>query len=667
MNILSCPTCSATLKDNSVCEECSIAYLGGNGVYDFSGGLEQYWGEVSREEMIKAVSDAKERGWRAAIESVSAKFPDLKVYLSSAARIDWLFHCINHGESDRCLDVGSGWGTLSFLLTNYYKEVWSLENVKERMDFQRVRQEQDRTSNLRLIRADLLSLPFADNIFDLIVVNGVLEWIGLSDRKINPRKLQEAFLKELFRILARGGCLYIGIENRFGMQFIRGARDHSGKRFTSLVPRRVADVYMSLCRRRTHSYSRKNRTDEEWADYRTYTYSIWGYKALLKEAGFRRSVVYWTLDYNNPKYSAAFSANSIRYFINLQKEQLLLGKKGIMSLVIFLLSLTNRHILKCLFLLFSPCYLIYAYKTSMQVDNFENKLLSTYEDDNPSIQIGGGHSLKSKINVFSLVNSTPSFVLKYARFAQYHNIDSEEMLMAKYSGLCIIKRLVENIPVFVEPAIRGRYFNPHKCKETEIVLDWLIRFQENGSMGCSAHQYIISRINEITAFVDKIGLGRAIKVRVINNLEMFMENTLSTEIDSCHEHGDLAPCNILMIGKGQPIVIDWELYREQGDPFYDFGFLLLQSASVGNFPKSFIKNVSGNGRFSRQLHMMINGYSVMKGFKKDLIWQSINYTILRCLSEKNVWHNDQHIENDNYIVLMKLWDSIYDKKRPMFQ
>ena len=68
------------------------------------------------------------------------------------------------------------------------------------------------------------------------------------------------------------GILYLAIENRIAGIYILGFKDpHSGLRFTTLMPRRLADWYARL---------------KHKGGYKTYIYSKWGYAKMLKEAGF---------------------------------------------------------------------------------------------------------------------------------------------------------------------------------------------------------------------------------------------------------------------------------------------------------------------------------------------------------------------------------------------
>jgi len=63
-----------------------------------------------------------------------------------------------------------------------------VEAVTERIDFTRERLRQERVNNVRLMQASAADLPLADNSFDLVVVNGVLEWVGEWDLTVDPAR-----------------------------------------------------------------------------------------------------------------------------------------------------------------------------------------------------------------------------------------------------------------------------------------------------------------------------------------------------------------------------------------------------------------------------------------------------------------------------------------------
>jgi SAM-dependent methyltransferase len=150
--------------------------------------------------------------------------------------------------------------------------------------------------NVHLIQASATALPLAPDSFDLVVVNGVLEWVGDWDVTVDPRTAQVNFLKKVHSLLKNDGVLLIGIENRFGLDFFKGNRDHSGLPYTSLVPRPVASLMLRL-NSRAHYRSQSTLPKQ----YRTYTYSERGYRRLLSEVGFAELSAYWAdPGYNQP-------------------------------------------------------------------------------------------------------------------------------------------------------------------------------------------------------------------------------------------------------------------------------------------------------------------------------------------------------------------------------
>jgi len=199
-------------------------------------------------------------------------------------------------EQSTVLDIGSGYGAITHSLSRFAGEVYSVEAIPERIDFTRERLRQEGILNVHLVQASATALPLAENSFDLVVVNGVLEWVGEWDLAVDPRVAQINFLKKIHRLLKNDGTLLIGIENRFGLDSFRGGRDHSGLPYTSLVPRAVASF---VVRRNSQTHYRTQVSSQK--EYRTYTYSEGGYRSLLSDAGFADLSLYWAdPGYNQP-------------------------------------------------------------------------------------------------------------------------------------------------------------------------------------------------------------------------------------------------------------------------------------------------------------------------------------------------------------------------------
>jgi ubiquinone/menaquinone biosynthesis C-methylase UbiE len=277
--VLVCPSCNGRLTggDHSLtCCDCRQSWkISHKGIPSFAS-RDFYWNQIPREDMTRFLLVAREKGYRHALEATLLPKTNDYVfrYALDESRSDFKFLLPLSSES-RVLDIGCGWGAVTVGLARRVGEVWGVDSTLETLEFVKLRAEQEALSNIRLLHADVLDfgqLPLPSDFFDVVLLNGVLEWIGVHRRDVSPRQAQVFALKEIRRTLKHGGTLYVGIENRFSYTYFGGSLDHSGLPFTSLVPRWLASVIMQLFRGQS---------------YRTYTYSRPGYVRLLNESGFK--------------------------------------------------------------------------------------------------------------------------------------------------------------------------------------------------------------------------------------------------------------------------------------------------------------------------------------------------------------------------------------------
>jgi len=300
MTKLRCLKCGETLDcgpERCVCRGCGATWPVSDGVPRFFQAPDHYWGEVGRNQALELLADARRGLWA---DAVRARFPDgndMRIGLLDPQRASWA-PMVGIDEQSTVLDIGSGYGAITHSLSRSAGEVYSVEAIPERIDFTRERLRQERILNVHLVQASAIALPLAENSFDLVVVNGVLEWVGEWDPTTDPRLVQINFLKKICRLLKSDGALLIGIENRFGLGSFLGSVDHSGLPYTSLVPRPLASFMLR------HSSKPHHRTQlNARKQYRTYTYSEAGYRRLLAHAGFAEMSSYWAdPGYNQPYY-----------------------------------------------------------------------------------------------------------------------------------------------------------------------------------------------------------------------------------------------------------------------------------------------------------------------------------------------------------------------------
>jgi len=654
-----CPVCKLGLTQKGktlCCEQCELEGTYDEGIYDFIGNYGPYWGEILPEEMEGVLQRARVKGWRVAATEIGFKYPRRNEYILSNARIDWLFHCLDFSKTGACLDLGSGWGAIAFGLAKYYDEVWSLEAVKQRIAFQKIRQEQDNVANIKFVRSDWLRLPFADSYFDLIVANGVLEWVGLSDYSRNPREVQLEFLKELKRVLKPSGCLYIGIENRFGLQSLLGSKDHSGLPFTSLLPRKLADLTVKLYGK-AGEY-RQWGSSPKWKDYRTYTYSLWGYHKILKEAGFGQIVPYWTLCYNNPKYAGRFYGESFAFLLKFWRANAASGKTT-GSLLILIGAHLPRWVVRIGLPLICPDFLIYAYKGERQ-EPFESELLRVMGRPNFSfVRIGGSKSVTSKITYFLLDQGKLFSVLKFPRFCGPYVgcTELEEAKMSQFNRLDIRKQIVGPVDVFVEPPIIGVQPQLYNPSHNHRILDWLLDFQRKTEKGYWNLQQLEGKLTVLSDFLSDVPMSSEVRFRTRQRIELFAKSLQQVKFPVTSEHGDFSTVNMFIGEDGQLYVVDWEFYQEEGEPLFDFVFFLC-SCARGVTLKTFEDNFLGKGRYSLILRTLIAEFAREKGWPPKLILEAVPYILLRCLHRAATGPDNKHLALASYLQLLVIWDKV---------
>jgi SAM-dependent methyltransferase len=282
--------------------------------------------------------------------------------------------------------------------------------VRERIEFQKRRFKNSNVSNVTIVRGNALELPFPDNYFDLVVCNGVLEWVGTMNTDRPPREVQLSFLREVKRVLSDKGCLYIGIENRLGLGYMLGQPDHSGLRYTSLIPRSMANFLVKRYGRSGGMYrdTSKRENKKEWRGYRTYTYSIKGYNSLFREAGFKFKS-YWAFpSYNKPLYSARLNDRAaLKGFV--QYIGPLIRFKKLLSII----GKFDSRILSLIANAITPCFLFYCYKNEIQesIDDIitDAAQLRSY------CTIGDAHNIRYLL--YDDTDGTPSKVAQVRRYS----------------------------------------------------------------------------------------------------------------------------------------------------------------------------------------------------------------------------------------------------------
>jgi len=303
--LLVCPQCSVALQGEQAglrCPSCGESWARVNGVPHFIENF-PYWGEIPQNLMHEVIQAAQSGSWKAALlDHPDPRVQRAAVMVLNLARANG--HLLANRSPDiRVLDVGAGMGTNSHALATYYREVVAVEPVKERIEFMQQRFAQEGLTNVRILRSSLWKLPFPPESFGMVFMNGVLEWVAEGGTE-DPEETQLSALRKVGAVLEPGGCLYLGIENRYCPGYFVGYPDpHSGVPFVTVMPRWLA-----------HWYSRRKGMKN---GYRNYLYSSRGYRKLLQRAGFGRVEIYLALpSYNHPRFLIPIEGDTFSYYKN---------------------------------------------------------------------------------------------------------------------------------------------------------------------------------------------------------------------------------------------------------------------------------------------------------------------------------------------------------------
>lgn len=187
-------------------------------------------------------------------------------------------------ENAKVLDIGFGTGGFSLAIAQDCHVLVSLD-----ITFPRANTMLDSMADIPMHPqlASAVTLPFKGNTFDLIILNGVLEYTARG-QKGSPRDTHLKILKYIRTLLRPGGLFYLGIENRYYLKFLLGWRDHYEMRFSNVLPRKLSTFISKYLLGR---------------EVRHWIYSHGELIELLGEAGFSEPTFFTALpNYKAPEY-----------------------------------------------------------------------------------------------------------------------------------------------------------------------------------------------------------------------------------------------------------------------------------------------------------------------------------------------------------------------------
>jgi ubiquinone/menaquinone biosynthesis C-methylase UbiE/aminoglycoside phosphotransferase (APT) family kinase protein len=559
---LVCPQCLGRVIETATalsCHACGRDFPLSHGVPNFSANSDYYYGEFSQPEMRALVDTALREGSPKAFENALQDKTEewrryFRHYATDETRAAWQF-LLHLPEHARILDIGCGWGNLSLSLARNFAAVYALDLVPERAVMASIRAREAGLANVTaLAGGNAAHLPFPDASLDVVVLNGVLEWVPVSFPQIaNPREAQLLLLREIARVLKPDGEIYIGIENRLGYGYFLGKPDeHSKLKYATLLPRFLANRY-SLAKR--------------GESYRAYTYTWRGYRKLLRDAGFSKSRFYCPF----PEY------REFNELIDLNRAQNLARALYPTSFLARLGMLVCKRV--NIFREFSPTYSIVASKTRIS-DRFVDRLLrhvGTTASDDVHLRI---------TRTAAALLFTPEVVVRLPlteRARMRMKVESSNLHSISSRPRTLVPNLIaegqfQGQDYLVTPAFSGVSGArvARRSRNHAMILRQAAGFitefhrQTIHEQVCT-EQWLLENFDALVDYIDKLG-GNVAELKALARRDLLAKRVLTVTT-----HGDFSLQNLVFNPQSCQLtgVVDWDLADTRGWPGHDLLHLLV--------------------------------------------------------------------------------------------
>jgi len=546
-----CPRCKLSIEihvNKLFCNNCKKSYFNKNGYIDFIEEIFFDENQFTKEKLKEILQEINKHGYEKTIIQFSND-PIIKSFLSDIKSADSIFHCIGKNNL-RCLEIGSNLGKISDNLSHIFHGVYSIETSKEKIEIQKKRFQHLKLDNITILRCNPIELPFPDNYFDLVICN---ESFGLSkmfNPKLEPKKTQIVFLKEIKRVLTNEGCLCLGVQNKFGIPKLFGIDN-------------------------TDYHTQKNNKNK------ISNYTLFGYHKLLKNVSFNFKS-YWVLPSCQKPYFSGNLKNDVtsKWFFQNATNFLLKRKKSKYKNLLFaLINKLNKHIIKIILSVFVPDFVFCCYKSDL-TESVEDTIIRHTKIEN-FLMMGR----RTKI-FFVLLEQNGKPVKKVVLDRYSHSFPNK-------IGKCdrIFPNMKDPIErMWIEDWIDGIPMDPTKIDEMYNALEWLHRFQKessNGTITKDSEELEIRRMKYALSMIKDLDFIEWKKW--LKEYESYIEKHT---IYKTAVHGDFWSSNILINPKTRKVnVIDWEMYEQCGNPIIDnltfiFFFMITSSSDILNSFKS---------------------------------------------------------------------------------
>jgi hypothetical protein len=362
----------------------------------------------------------------------------------------------------------------------------------------------------------------------------------------------------------------------------------------------------------------------------------------LREAGFKFKS-YWAIpSYNYPRFSARLDDRiGLKGFVQFIGGHLIRFKRTFSIIEKF----DSRFLSFCANAL-APSFLFYCYKNEIQesIDDIVTNAaqLRSY--------FTAGYDRNIRY-VLCNRDGTPS---ESARVKRY--LDEIPKVIPHYNKeVPSAKQPQETI--WFEGWVPGRRLNPSSIEEAMLAIEWLFDFQNKTKTTIMTQEDISLEIAEIRKGLSNLPIPSCNTANIKRWLDDYQILSQKLNIVKAAQHGDFHYMNILFDPKTKELhVIDWEYYKENSNPLYDFVcFVIRAMESPNGSIEDFRNNLSGTTQFSPVLGALIARAKEHFGAEFDLSIL-MPYVFLRQVSifllqvSTKALEQKQHLQSNNVML-----------------
>lgn len=204
------------------------------------------WADPHREEIRDLIRRSRKVGWEKALEQLQDQASFFVERMENLALGNWQLLFGTSDPAPTVLDVGCGFGSITLGSSEFARLAVGIDVLSDRVRFGALRADQSGARHAAFAMADGLSTPFRPDTFDIVTLNGVLEWAGLYADG-DPRDLQRAMLDEASRLLTSNGVACVAIENSLAAETLLGMKDtHTDVHFVTALPEPLSSLMLRI-------------------------------------------------------------------------------------------------------------------------------------------------------------------------------------------------------------------------------------------------------------------------------------------------------------------------------------------------------------------------------------------------------------------------------------